>query len=60
MYISAQNFLDVKKLEEKIKEKVLKEVNIIESSTYLSNARQIEKLNLQNRVILILILHYIH
>ena len=44
IYISAQNFIDVRKLEEEIVGKVLKEVNINEGSTYLSNARQISKL----------------
>lgn len=44
IYISAQNFIDVRKLEQKIVEKVLKEVNISDGSTYLSNARQISKL----------------
>ena len=46
LYISAHNFLDIKKLEEDIVKKVLKEVNINEGSTYLTNARQISKLQL--------------
>ncbi len=44
IYISAQNFLDINIIEKEIITKILKEVNISESSTYLSNARQISKL----------------
>ena len=44
IYISAHNQIDVSKLEKLIVEKVLHEVNISDGSTYLSNARQISKL----------------
>jgi tRNA modification GTPase len=44
VYISAQNSFDIKKLESEIINRVLKEVNISDGSTYLSNARQVSKL----------------
>ena len=44
VYISAQNSVDIKKLESEIINRVLKEVNISDGSTYLSNARQVSKL----------------
>lgn len=44
IYISALSNIDIKQLEKEIIKKVLKEVNLNEGSTYLSNARQISKL----------------
>lgn len=44
IYISAQDNIDINKLEKVIINKVLNEVNISDGSTYLSNARQISKL----------------
>lgn len=46
IYISAHNNEDVERLEKIIIKKVLKDIDITTSSTYLGNARQISKLRL--------------
>lgn len=46
IYMSAHNKQDVYSLEKQIVNQILKDVDISESSTYLSNARQISKLQL--------------
>jgi len=44
IYISAQNLDDIKKLEKKIIEVILKDVDISTDAVYLANSRQINKL----------------
>lgn len=46
IYISAHNKEDIAKLEKKIKEKILKDVDTTSNSVYLGNGRQISKLKL--------------
>ena len=46
IYISAHNKTDISELEDKIVNQILKDVDVNENSTYLSNARQISKLQL--------------
>lgn len=45
LFVSAHNFSDIQKIENEIVKLVLKNVEINKDATYLSNARQIAKLN---------------